>query len=159
MRRGVADDTAEIYEVRRDGLTISTDTARLDRDAVWRYLNGESYWSTGILRSVFERSVAGALCFGLYDETGAQLGFARVVSDGATLAWLSDVYVLPGRRGRGIGHWLIASVMAHPRLQGLRRWMLSTQDAHAIYEEFGFGPVDAATLMTRLDPEAHKREI
>jgi GNAT superfamily N-acetyltransferase len=147
----------EVYEVRRDGLTISTDKARLDRDAIWRVIT-ETYWSKGMTRFVFERSVAGALCFGLYDEAGAQLGFARVVSDGVTVAWLSDVFVLPGRRGKGIGQWFVASIMAHPELQHIRRWMLATRDAHSLYARLGFGPVDAPRLMTRLDPEAHKWE-
>ena len=153
---GAALDVA-LYEVRRDGLTVSTDKARLDRDAIWQFITA-SYWSSGMSRFVFERSVAGALCFGLYDEAGAQLGFARIVSDGATVAWLSDVFVLPVQRGRGLGHWLVASVMAHPELQHVRRWMLSTRDAHSLYARLGFGPVDAPRLMTKLDPEAHKRE-
>ncbi len=149
---------SEIYEVRRDGFTISTERARLDRDAVYRYLSGESYWASGLARGIFERAVDGSLPFGLYAEDGAQIGYARVVSDGAVFAWLSDVYVLAAHRGKGLGRWLVASVMAHPELQGLRRWMLSTRDAHAIYREFGFGPVDPAILMQRIDPEAHKRE-
>jgi GNAT superfamily N-acetyltransferase len=150
-------DPMPLYEVRRDGFTISTDRARLDRDAVYRYLRDESYWSAGIAREVFERSVAGALAFGLYDDGGRQIGFARVVSDGATLAWLSDVYVLAAYRGKGLGRWLITSVMAHPELQGLRRWMLSTRDAHALYAEYGFATVEPEHLMTRFDPGAHKR--
>jgi GNAT superfamily N-acetyltransferase len=150
-------DPITLYELRRDGFTISTDPSRLDRDAVYRYLSEESYWSAGIARAIFERSIAGALTFGLYDEEGAQIGFARVVSDGATLAWLSDVYVLAAHRGLGLGRWLIASVMAHPHLQGLRRWMLSTRDAHALYAGYGFAAVEPEHLMTRFDPGAHKR--
>ena len=147
-----------IFELRRDGFVISTDRARLDLDAVYRYLNEESYWAARIARDVFERSLAGALPFGLYEPGGAQIGFARVVTDFARFAWLSDVYVLAEHRGKGLGHFLIAGVMAHPQLQGLRRWMLSTRDAHAIYREFGFGPVDSAVIMQLVDPEAHKRE-
>ncbi|HEX3498101.1 MAG TPA: GNAT family N-acetyltransferase [Stellaceae bacterium] len=149
---------SDVYEVQRDGFTISTDRARLDRDAVYRYLSGESYWAAGLARGIFERSVDGSLPFGFYDATGAQIGYARVVSDGATFAWLSDVYVLTEHRGRGLGRWLVASVMAHPSLQGLRRWMLSTRDAHGLYREFGFGPVDPARIMQRIDLEAHKRD-
>jgi GNAT superfamily N-acetyltransferase len=145
------------FEVRRDGFTISTERARLDLDAVYRYLNGESYWAAGVARGIFERSVAGALPFGLYAADGTQIGYARVVSDHATVAWLSDVYVLAAYRGRGLGHWLVASVMAHPQLQGLRRWMLSTRDAHAIYAEFGFEAADPAIIMQRIDRDAHKR--
>ncbi len=91
---------SEIYEVRRDGFTISTERARLDRDAVYRYLSGESYWASGLARGIFERAVDGSLPFGLYAEDGAQIGYARVVSDGAVFAWLSDVYVLAAHRGK-----------------------------------------------------------
>jgi GNAT superfamily N-acetyltransferase len=146
------------FEVRRDGFTISTERARLDLDAIYRYLSGESHWAAGMARGVFERSVAGALPFGLYEGGGAQIGYARVVSDYATFAWLSDVYVLEAWRGKGLGHFLIGTVMAHPRLQGLRRWMLSTRDAHRIYAEYGFGDVDPAALMPRIDREAYKRD-
>jgi len=150
-------DPTALFEVRRDGFTISTDPARLDRDAVYRYLSEESYWAAGMARGVFERAVAGSLPFGLYEPGGAQIGYARVVSDHATLAWLSDVYVLPAYRGKGLGRWLITSVMAHPDLQGLRRWMLSTRDAHALYAEYGFATVAPEHLMTRFDADAHKR--
>jgi GNAT superfamily N-acetyltransferase len=150
-------DPIPLYEVRRDGFTISTDRARLDRDAIYRYLSEESYWAAGMARGVFERTVAGSLPFGLYEPDGAQIGYARVVTDFAVFAWLSDVYVLQAYRGKGLGHFLVGSVMAHPRLQGLRRWMLSTRDAHRIYAEYGFGDVDAKALMTRVDRESHKR--
>jgi GNAT superfamily N-acetyltransferase len=150
-------DPLPLYELGRDGFTISTDRSRLDRDAVYRYLSEESYWAAGMARGVFERSVSGSLPFGLYEDGGAQIGYARVVSDYATFAWLSDVYVLEAYRGKGLGHFLVGSVMAHPRLQGLRRWMLSTRDAHRIYAEYGFGDVDAEALMTRVDRESYKR--
>jgi GNAT superfamily N-acetyltransferase len=150
-------DPIALFELRRDGFTISTDRARLDRDAIYRYLSEESYWAAGMARGVFERSVDGSLPFGLYDADGAQIGYARVVSDYATFAWLSDVYVLEAYRGKGLGHFLVDSVMAHPRLQGLRRWMLSTRDAHRIYAEYGFSDVDAKALMTRVDRESYKR--
>ncbi len=145
------------YEVRRDGFTVSTERARLDLDAIFRYLSEESYWAAGIARGVFERGLAGSLPFGLYAVDGAQIGYARVISDYATFAWLSDVYVLEAYRGNGLGRFLVTSVMAHPRLQGLRRWMLSTRDAHRLYAEYGFVTVDPRSLMTRLDPDAHKR--
>ncbi len=145
------------YEVSRDGFTVSTERTRLDLDAVFRYLSEESYWAAGIARGVFERGVAGSLPFGLYAADEAQIGYARVISDYATFAWLSDVYVLEAYRGRGLGRFLVTSVMAHPRLQGLRRWMLSTRDAHRLYAEYGFVACDPGSLMTRLDPDAHKR--
>ncbi len=145
------------YEVSRDGFTVSTERARLDLDAIFRYLSEESYWAAGIARGVFERGVAGSLPFGLYAADEAQIGYARVISDYATFAWLSDVYVLEAHRGNGLGRFLVTSVMAHPRLQGLRRWMLSTRDAHRLYAEYGFVAGDPGSLMTRLDPDAHKR--
>jgi GNAT superfamily N-acetyltransferase len=144
----------ETYIVTRDGFTLSTARARLDLDAVYRYLSEESYWAAGMARDVFERSVAFSLPFGLYEPGGAQIGYARVVTDQAVFAWLSDVYVLKAYRGKRLGHFLVEGVMAHPRLQGLRRWMLSTRDAHRIYAEYGFGAVDPESLMTRLDREA-----
>jgi GNAT superfamily N-acetyltransferase len=150
-------DPIPLYEVRRDGFTISTDRGRLDLDAIYRYLSEESYWAAGMARDVFERSVTGALPFGLYEPKGAQIGYARVVTDFAVFAWLSDVYVLEAYRRRGLGHFLVGSVMTHPRLQGLRRWMLSTRDAHGMYAKYGFGDVDARTLMTRVDRESQKR--
>ena len=153
------DDTADgAFVAQRDGHTISTAPSRLDRDMVYRFIT-ESYWSKGMTRSFFERSVDAALCFGLYDPSGAQVGFARVATDFATMAHLADVFVLPAHRGRGLGRWLVDCVLSHPRLQGLRRWTLSTDDAHAIYAAFGFVPADPKTQMQRIDPEAHKREV
>jgi GNAT superfamily N-acetyltransferase len=146
-----------VFELAHDGFVVSTERARLDLDAIYRYLSEESYWAAGIARDVLERSVANALPFGLYAPGGVQIGFARVVSDFARFAWLSDVYVLAAHRGKGLGHFLVAGVMAHPQLQGLRRWMLSTNDAHRIYAEYGFGDVDPETLMTRPDRAAERR--
>jgi GNAT superfamily N-acetyltransferase len=149
----------EPYEVHRDGFTISTDKARLDRDMVYRFLSQQSYWSKGTTRSFFERAIEGCLCFGLYDAAGAQIGFARVGTDYATLAWLSDVFVLPSHRGRGLSHFIVQSVMAHPKLQGLRRWMLATSDAHGLYRKYGFKAPDPSGLMELVDASAHRREV
>lgn len=121
-----------------DALTISTDPARLDLDTVHRFLT-RSYWARGIPREVVERAVRHSLCFGAY-EGGRQVGFARVISDRATYAYVSDVFVLPSHRGRSIGRRLMAAIMAHSELQGLRRWGLFTRDAHGLYRQFGFGP-------------------
>ena len=120
-------------------LTISTDPARLDLDVVHGFLAGSSYWATGISREVVERAVRHSLCFGAYAGDG-QVGFARVVTDHATYAYVSDVFVLPSHRGRGVGKRLMAAIVAHPELQGLRRWHLATRDAHGLYRQFGFGP-------------------
>ncbi|HEV8610644.1 MAG TPA: GNAT family N-acetyltransferase [Thermoanaerobaculia bacterium] len=123
-------------EWRRDGLAISTDRSRLDRKAIHEFLAG-SYWAKGIPRDVVDRSIGNALCFGLYDGA-RQVGFARVITDSATFAYLADVFVLESHRGRGLATWLMEAILAHPDLQGLRRWMLVTRDAHPLYRKLGF---------------------
>ena len=123
-----------------NGYEISTDPARLDLDVIHGYLR-EAYWSPGVPRDVVERSIARSLCFGLYAPNCAQAGFARVVTDGATFAWIADVFQLEPHRGRGLGVWLMETVLAHPDLQGLRRILLATKDAHELYERFGFVPL------------------
>jgi GNAT superfamily N-acetyltransferase len=120
-----------------DGITVSTDPARLDLDVIHGFLAG-SYWAAGIPREVVERAVRHSLCFGAYAED-RQVGFARVISDRATFAYVSDVFVLPSHRGRGVGKRLMAAIVGHPDLQGLRRWVLFTRDAHGLYRQFGFG--------------------
>jgi GNAT superfamily N-acetyltransferase len=121
------------------GYVVSTDPGRLDVDRIYRFLS-TAYWSTGIPREVVERSIANSLSFGLYAPTGQQAGFARVVTDRATYAYLGDVYVEAAHRGRGLGKFLVSCVLAHPELQGLRRWALATADAHDLYARHGFGP-------------------
>jgi GNAT superfamily N-acetyltransferase len=127
-------------EWQRDGFTISTDPARVDRDLVHTFLAG-SYWAAGVPREVVERSLEHSVVFGVY-RGGAQVGFARVVTDRATFAYLADVFVLPEHRGLGLGDWLVATVVQHPELQGLRRWMLATADAHGLYERHGFAGLE-----------------
>ncbi|MCB2406953.1 GNAT family N-acetyltransferase [Hymenobacter lucidus] len=121
--------------------TISTDPARLDVAAIHRYLAQESYWAANIPLATVERAIAHSLNFGLYAPDGRLAGFARVVTDYATFAWLCDVFVLAEFRGQGLSKWLMSSVWAHPELQGLRRKMLATLDAHGLYTQFGFGPL------------------
>jgi len=125
-----------VTEWRRDEFTISTDRSKLDRKAIHEFLTA-SYWATGIPREVVDRSIDGALCFGVF-ENGRQVGFARVITDSATFAYLADVYVLESHRGRGLAAWLMECILAHPDLQGLRRWMLLTRDAHPLYRKSGF---------------------
>jgi hypothetical protein len=122
---------------RGDGYVVSTDPALVDLDVVHAFLRA-AYWSAGIPRETVERAVRHSIPFGLYAPGGAQCGFARVVSDRATFAYLGDVFVLPGHRGRGLGTWLVECVLGHPDLQGLRKWHLATADAHALYARFGF---------------------
>lgn len=116
---------------------VSTDQARLDVDRIHGFLS-TAYWSMGIPRDVVQRSIVNSLPFGLYAPSGQQVGFARVVSDRATYAYLGDVYVEADHRGRGLGKFLVACVLAHPELQGLRRWALATADAHGLYAGYGF---------------------
>ena len=121
------------------GYVVSTNTVRLDVDRIHRFLS-TAYWSRGIPRDVVHRSIVNSLPFGLYAPSGQQAGFARVVTDRATYAYLGDVYVEIAHRGRGLGKFLISCVVAHPELQGLRRWALATADAHGLYARYGLGP-------------------
>lgn len=122
----------------RDGdVLVSTDPARLDLDVIHGFLSGSSYWAPGIPRETVARSIRHSLCFGAYDGE-CQVGFARVMSDYATFAYVSDVFVLPSHRGRGIGKHLMTCITGHPALQGLRIWTLFTRDAHGLYRQFGF---------------------
>jgi GNAT superfamily N-acetyltransferase len=131
-----------IVESRRGEFLISTDPSRLNLDVIHRFLTN-CYWAKGIPRDVVARSIEHSLCFGVYDGSGAQVGFARVVSDFATVAYLGDVFVLERHRGRGLSKWMMECVTQHPALQNLRRWILVTRDAHRLYSQFGFTPVKA----------------
>jgi GNAT superfamily N-acetyltransferase len=115
---------------------ITCDKSRFDIEAIHGFLT-QSYWSTGVPRTVIERAIENSLCFGLLLE-GQQIGFARVITDKATFAYLADVYVLPQHRGKGLSLRLMEQIIRHPELQGLRRMLLVTQDAHSLYERFGF---------------------
>ena len=128
-----------IVEQRCGEFLISTDRARVDLEVVHNFLTN-CYWAKGIPREVVSRSIENSLCFGVYDGGGAQVGFARVISDFATYAYVADVFVLESHRGRGLGKGLMECIMQHPALQGLRRWNLSTLDAHELYAQFGFVP-------------------
>ena len=143
---------------RDDGFEISTDPARLDIDLVHRFLSEQAYWSPGVPMDIVRRAVEGSIVFGIYRGGGAQVGLARVVSDRATFAWVCDVFVLEEARGEGLGKWLMECVAAHPDLQGLRRWMLATRDAHGLYMQTGFTELhDPTRFMERWDPEIYKR--
>lgn len=135
-------------------ITVDTDPARLDLAVVHGFL-AESYWAKGIPLETVRRSIRNSLCFGLY-EAEIQIGFARVVSDRATFAYLADVFVLESHRGRGLGKLLMGAVVAHPDLQGLRRWMLATRDAHGLYAQYGFTPLPVPERFMQLhDPDVY----
>jgi GNAT superfamily N-acetyltransferase len=138
MKSAQRTDLVAFVEHRVGGFVISTDPARLDLHAIHKFLASDSYWAQQIPFETFARSAANSLCFGIYDATDAQLGFARVVSDFATFAYIADVFVLNSHRGRGLGKLLMESIKQHPQLQGLRRWVLTTRDAHGLYEQYGF---------------------
>lgn len=116
---------------------ISTDRVRLNLDLIHHYLANETYWATGRSREVVERSIENSFPFGIY-KGAEQVGFGRVVTDYATFAWIADVFVLPAHRGHGLSKWMMEVMIEHPRLQGFRRWVLATKDAHGLYERFGF---------------------
>lgn len=124
-----------------DGYTISTDKTKLDLAVIHQYLSRESYWAKNILLDVVQRSIETSLCFGIYCHD-QQVGFARVITDQATFAYLADVFVLPEHRGRGLSKQLMETISNWPTLQGPRRWVLATRDAHPLYEQFGFTALD-----------------
>lgn len=137
-------------------LEIDCNRERLDRPMIHRYLSQDSYWAAGIPRHLVDRSIDHSLCFGAY-LAAQQVGFARVITDGATFGYLADVFVLPEFRRRGISRRLMQAVMAHPDTQGLRRLMLATRDAHDLYTSFGFQPVlDAKPLMQVHRPDIYR---
>ena len=143
-------------EWKRGPLSISTDPSRLDRELIHRFL-GASYWAAGIPREIVDRSIEGALCFGMFDGD-RQIGFARAITDRATFAYLADVFVVESHRGRGLANWMMQVIMGHPELQGLRRWILMTRDAHGLYRKFGFREIaDATRCLEIVDREVYKR--
>jgi GNAT superfamily N-acetyltransferase len=131
---------------------ITTDPARVDLDVVHGFLTS-SYWAFGITRERVIRSIRGSIPFSMFEDE-RQVGFARVISDGATFAWLADVFVLPESRGQGLGIWLVESILAHPELRGLRRWSLATRDAHTLYARHGFVHVPNPERMMEYRPDS-----
>lgn len=140
--------------VSADGLVADDDPHRLDLDVIAEFLE-TTYWAPNVPRDVVERSLANSVVVGLYTPDGAQVGMARAVTDRATFAWIADVFVLPDHRGGGHGTFLVSSLLAHPDLQGLRRVMLATADAHALYRRFGFTELASPDryLVVQQDPD------
>jgi GNAT superfamily N-acetyltransferase len=140
---------------RRGEFSISTDPSDFDVSAIHVYLSA-SYWAAGIPQETVARSIANSLCFGVFNGE-AQIGFARVITDRATFAYIGDVYILDAFQGRGLGTWLMQTITAHPDLQGLRRWSLVTRDAHGLYRRFGFdGLKEPAGYMEKSDITAYR---
>jgi GNAT superfamily N-acetyltransferase len=122
------------------GFSISTDSSLLDFEVIYNYLDKDSYWAKGIPAEKLRAAISNSLCFGVYYQK-KQAGFARVVTDKATFAYICDVFILPEFRGKSLSKWLIQTILAHSGLQGLRRWSLATADAHGLYSQFGFEPL------------------
>lgn len=145
-----------VHELRDSEILISTDPARLDVDVIHGFLS-HSYWAAGIPRETVERSIRHSICFGAFDG-GQQVGFARVISDRATYAYVADVFVLPSHRRRSIGKRLMACMTSHPELQDLRLWTLFTRDAHGLYRQYGFQDARYPDrLMEKRQARAHRK--
>lgn len=145
-----------IHEWKHGEFTISTDAARLDLNIIHEFLT-TSYWAAGIPPDVVRRSIEHSLPFGVY-HGDRQIGFARVITDYATFAYLADVFVLENYRGQGLAKWLVEVIVAHPELKGLRRWMLATRDAHTLYSKVGFVVIKSPEgWMERRDPDVYAR--
>ena len=140
----------------KNGFIISTEKEKLDIDLIHLFLT-RTYWAEGISKEIISRSIEGSLCFGVY-ENDKQVGFARMITDKATFAYLADVFIIEDYRGRGLSKWLMEVIMSHPDLQGLRRMILATKDAHGLYKQFGFTPlINVDRWMHILDPDVYKR--
>lgn len=120
----------------KNRFSISTDKSKIDLATIHNFLKS-SYWSDNIPRAIVEKSINNSLCFGIY-EGEKQVGFARVITDYATFAYLADVFILEPYRGQGLGKWLVKTILKHPELQGLKKWLLVTKDAHELYRQYGF---------------------
>jgi len=135
---------------------ISTDPSLLDLPMIHNYLD-KSYWAAGRSADTIRRSIENSLAFGVYKQ-GAQVGFARVITDYATFAWVADVFVVDEHKGNGLGKWLMEVIITHPELQGFRRWVLATKDAHGLYRRFGFNELRLPDRwMERQDPKMQER--
>jgi GNAT superfamily N-acetyltransferase len=141
----------------RSVIEVTTDPTRIDLDRVHDWIARKSYWAGQMPRRLFDRAVRASLCFGAVED-GATVGFCRVISDRATFAYVSDMFVDPNHRGKGIGKAIMTAIMAHPDLQDLRRWVLVTGDAHGLYARFGFEALTTPErFMERRDPEVYQR--
>jgi N-acetylglutamate synthase-like GNAT family acetyltransferase len=142
-------------EVFQAAYSISTDKKKLDIPFIHKFL-GESYWAENIPLETVQKSIEGSMCFAVY-ENNRQIGFARVVTDGATFGYLADVFIDAAYRGRGLSKWLMQTIMEHPDLQGFRSWQLATRDAHGLYAQFGFKILDnPERIMRKVVPDIYK---
>jgi N-acetylglutamate synthase-like GNAT family acetyltransferase len=137
------------FTISKNSYLISTDKSKLDIDSIHEFLSTKAYWCLNIPKSTVQTAIENSLCFGVY-EHDKQIGFARVISDFSTIAYLGDVYVLEEYRGKGLSKWLMETIMSHPQLQGLRRWILLTGDAHELYRQFGWTSIADPTKWMEL---------
>jgi len=142
---------------RKDEYEINTEKKKLDLEMIHKFLSERSYWAAGRSRETILRSIRHSLCFGIYHGT-RQVGFARVITDYATFAWIADVFVLEEVRGKGLSKWLMDKMITHPKLQKFRRWVLATKDAHELYRRYGFTELKKPERwMERRDPATEER--
>ncbi|HEX3935546.1 MAG TPA: GNAT family N-acetyltransferase [Puia sp.] len=143
-------------QIHNDEYSISTDRNKLDLPMIHGFLSTQAYWCLNIPFAIFKRSAENSLCFGVY-QSDRQVGFARIITDYATIAYLGDVFILPEHRGKGLSKRLVGEIMAHPDLQGLRRWMLLTSDAHGLYRQFGWKSIaNPDRFMEIANPDIYK---
>jgi GNAT superfamily N-acetyltransferase len=143
-------------QIHHDDYSFSTDRSKLDLPLIHAFLSTQAYWCLNIPFATVKRSVENSLCFGVY-QGDRQVGFARIITDYATIAYLGDVFILPEHRGKGLSKRLIGEIMAHPDLQGLRRWMLLTRDAHGLYLQNGWKPIaNPDRYMEIANPDIYK---
>ncbi|WED28588.1 GNAT family N-acetyltransferase [Vibrio sp. DW001] len=139
-----------------DGYRITTETYEMDFDVIYTFIS-TSYWAKGIPKTTMQKAIENAFCFALFDSENNQVGFARLITDRATFAYLADVFILEGHRQKGLSKWLISEIINHPQLQGLRRIMLATKDAQGLYQQFGFEPLNNPEMMMQIHkPDAYK---
>ena len=144
-------------DLQKDSFTISTSKEKLNISYIHQFL-AQSYWAENIPIEIVQRSIEGAVCFGVYDGD-QQIGFARVITDKATVAYLADVFIDEQYRGRGLSKWLMKTIMSHPELQGFRNWFLGTRDAHGLYAQFGFSPLEnPERIMRKNVPDIYKNK-
>ncbi|WP_407029457.1 MULTISPECIES: GNAT family N-acetyltransferase [Vibrio] len=131
------------------GFEISTDNNRLNFEVIYEFIS-QSYWAADIPKATLEKAISNSFCFGVYDPIGHQVGFARLITDKATFAYLADVFIIESQRGKGLSKRLVETIVTHPELQGLRRMVLATRDAHGLYAQYGFKPVENPEILMQI---------
>ncbi|CAI2291801.1 Histone acetyltransferase HPA2 and related acetyltransferases [Vibrio parahaemolyticus] len=139
------------------GYRVSTDKSHLNFEVIYEFIS-ESYWASGIPKHTLEKAISNSLCFGVYDSHDFQVGFARLITDKATFAYLADVFIVEMHRGKGLSKWLVERIVSHPDLQGLRRMVLATRDAHGLYAQYGFQPIENPEILMQIwHPDVYRK--